>query len=529
MIFRRNAGVIFPIFIILFIFTFHDPGSAKAAQSFSMTIMHVNDTHSRVQQYPHLYTAVKSIRGQYPNTILVDAGDVFFGTNYFSKYQGKADLQFLNDLNYDVMTLGNHEFDYGTKVLADFIKELNFPLINSNFMSTNDAELGPLFQRNFTEKASGGKIYSVIVKEVNGEKIGFFGLLTPDDPFLSSIYNIESPVEIAQAAVEELNKHGINKIVILSHVGYDRDLELAEKVDGIDVIIGGHTHTVLNEPVLINKAEPTIIVQAGKYLEYMGLLNVTFDKDGVIEEHSGKLLTLNDYAPDQGAQTILSKINATPAQKPAKAGWVMENGRISYFVNGNRLTGRQTLADKSYYFGTDGFLKTEWQTLDGNRYYFDPATGILKTGLFDIAGKTYYFDEKGAIKTEWQKLGNKSYYFGDDGAMLTGWHKISDKNYYFSEEGVMATGWKKFSGNTHYFGEDGVMKTGWQTISDKTYYFGEDGIMVTGTQTIDGKKYKFNSTTGILKTETDSQNTNQTLSFNTIINWITEHLSKFFS
>lgn len=527
MIFRRKVEFIFGIFSLLLICFFHETGNAKAAERFSMTIIHVNDSHSRVKQYPNLFTAVKSVRGQYPNSILADAGDVFFGTNYFVKYQGKADLQFLNDLNYDVMTLGNHEFDYGTKVLADFIKELNFPVVNSNFKSTNDAELGPLFQSNLTENASGGKIYSVIVKEVNGEKIGFFGLLTPDDPFLSSIYKIESPVAIAQDAVEELNKQGINKIIVLSHMGYDRDLELAEKVNGIDVIIGGHSHTVLNEPVLFNKAEPTVIVQAGSYLEYFGLLNVTFDEDGVVVEHNGKLLTVNDYAPDQGAQLKLNKINAAAPQSPAKMGWIMENGDISYFVNGKNVTGRQTIAGKSYYFGNDGFLRTEWQTLDGNQYYFDPATGILKTGFFDIDDKTYYFDENGVISTGWKNLGNKTYYFGADGAMLTGWHKISDKTYYFSEEGVMAIGWKKFSGNTHFFSEDGVMKTGWQTISDKTYYFGEDGIMVTGTQTIDGKKHKFNSTTGILKTETDS--TNQSFGFDTIINWFTEHLSRLFS
>lgn len=278
-----------------------------------LTIMHSNDSHANVEQYPKLTTAVKEVRGQKANSLLVDAGDVFSGTLYYNQYLGKADLGFMNDLRYDAMTFGNHEFDKDSNVLASFINEMQFPMVSSNVNVTNDSVLGPLFKNEISAAPEGGHIYPAIVKEVDGEKVGIFGLTTEDTTFLASPSKeivFENAAEKAEATVAALEEQGINKIVVLSHLGYGPDKELAANVDGIDVIVGGHSHTKLDKPVFIEKAEPTVIVQANEYHKYLGVLDVTFDVNGVITAQDGKLLDMKNYAADADAQAKVDVLKA---------------------------------------------------------------------------------------------------------------------------------------------------------------------------------------------------------------------------
>jgi 2',3'-cyclic-nucleotide 2'-phosphodiesterase (5'-nucleotidase family)/predicted extracellular nuclease/putative cell wall-binding protein len=272
---------------------------------FNLSIMHTNDTHAHVEGYPRLITAVNELRSQKENSLLVDAGDVFSGTLYFRQYLGLADLHFLNQLNYDAMTLGNHEFDKDSKTLANFINEMKFPMVSSNVNVTGDADLGPLFKNEIGTPGEGGNIYPAIIKEVDGEKVGIYGLTTPDTAFLASPGEnvvFEDVVQKSNETIDLLKSEGVNKIVALSHLGYSQDLKLAEDVDGIDLIVGGHSHTKLDAPVLIEKEEPTVIVQAGEYLNFLGLVDVTFNKDGVVTGHNGQLVTLSNYAEDAAAK-----------------------------------------------------------------------------------------------------------------------------------------------------------------------------------------------------------------------------------
>lgn len=290
----------------------HDPILAQLSfieEPFKLSVMHVNDSHANVEKYPKLTTAVKQVRGEKPNALLVDAGDVFSGTLYFNQYLGKADLWFMNNLKYDAMTFGNHEFDKDSNVLASFIKETTFPLVSANVNVTKDPVLGALFQNEISTAPEGGKIYPAIVKTVDGEKVGIFGLTTEDTTFLASPSDdivFENAVEKAEATVVSLEAEGIDKIVVLSHLGYGPDQDLATKVDGIDVIVGGHTHTKLEQPVVVQKAEPTVIVQANEYLNYLGVLDVTFDDNGVVTAQEGKLLDIKNYVDDE---TALAKVN----------------------------------------------------------------------------------------------------------------------------------------------------------------------------------------------------------------------------
>lgn len=279
--------------------------SSDDNDEFNLSIMHTNDTHAHVEQYPRLVTAVNELRTQKENSLLVDAGDVFSGTLYFRQYLGLADLHFMNQLNYDAMTFGNHEFDKDSKTLANFINEMKFPMVSSNVNVTKDTDLSPLFKNEIGTPGNGGNIYPAIIKEIDGEKVGIYGLTTPDTSFLASPGEnvvFEDVVQKSNETIDMLKAEGVNKIIVLSHLGYSPDLKLADEVDGIDVIVGGHSHTKLDAPVLIDKEEPTVIVQAGEYLNFLGLLDVTFDKEGKVTGHAGHLEAVGNYEKDAAAE-----------------------------------------------------------------------------------------------------------------------------------------------------------------------------------------------------------------------------------
>ncbi|MFC4321615.1 bifunctional 2',3'-cyclic-nucleotide 2'-phosphodiesterase/3'-nucleotidase [Litchfieldia salsa] len=273
-------------------------------ESWQLSILHTNDTHAHVEQYPKLFTAVNKVRSEKENTLLVDAGDVFSGTLFFNQYSGLADLWFMNEIGYDAMTFGNHEFDKDSTTLANFVSRMNFPMVSSNVNVTKDPVLSLLFKNELGKTQTGGNIYPAIVKEIDGEQVGIFGLTTPDTVILASpgrdIVFEDAKIK-ATETVARLKSDGVNKIIVLSHMGHTSDLELANAVEGIDVIVGGHSHTTLTKPVIVNKAEPTLIVQANEYLNYLGSLDVTFNNEGVVIGHAGELLELDGFEENAAA------------------------------------------------------------------------------------------------------------------------------------------------------------------------------------------------------------------------------------
>lgn len=300
------------------------PPTKPDDKNFELSIMHFNDTHAHLDNAAKRVTAVNEVRATKPNSLLLDAGDVFSGTLYFNEFKGQADLEFMNLMKVDAMTFGNHEFDLGSspeghKALADFIKAANFPFVSANVDFSKDELFTGLFNTKIAEKPEKANIYSGIVKEVNGEKVGIFGLTTAETKDISSPGNItfSNYIDDAKKMVAEFEKMGVNKIVAITHIGYDdnpavdNDMELAKAVEGIDVIVGGHSHTQLDKPVLVSKnAQPTIIVQAYQYADFLGTLDVTFDKNGVIVGHAGKLIKVADKAADPAAAEILKKYSS---------------------------------------------------------------------------------------------------------------------------------------------------------------------------------------------------------------------------
>lgn len=284
-----------------------------------LTLMHTNDTHGYTDMYPKRVTAIKEVREANPDALLLDAGDVFSGTLYFTKFLGQADLEFMNYVGYDAMTFGNHEFDLGKsedghKALAEFVKNAEFPFVSANTDFSNDSLFDGLDNGStIGEEIEGGEIFDGIIKEVDGQKVGIFGLTTEETKDIASPVDVtfSNYIEEAERMVAAFEEQGINKIIALTHLGYndslqyDNDLKLAEMVDGIDVIVGGHTHTELTEPMLIEKDEPTLIVQSGQYSNNLGVLDVEFDYYGTVTAYGGELISLEDKAEDPVALEML--------------------------------------------------------------------------------------------------------------------------------------------------------------------------------------------------------------------------------
>ena len=259
-------------------------------------VLHTNDLHSHLDSMPRLATAITGIRREagLDNTLLLNAGDAVSGSIYFNLYHGQAVLWFLNYLDYDVMCLGNHEFDGGLETLTNFVNGARFHIISANLEFPSEGLL---------HKA----ITPWVIIEKNGARYGIIGLTTEETAAISELgaeVIINEHIAAARHAVNELKRSGINRIIALTHIGWDDDLELAREVGDIDIIIGGHTHTVpgVYPTVVDEDGSPTLIAQAGEYARYIGHLRVTFDGSGVVKDWTGsELVRLDEKVAEDAA------------------------------------------------------------------------------------------------------------------------------------------------------------------------------------------------------------------------------------
>lgn len=294
--------------------------------TWKLTVMHTNDSHAHLDDVARRATLVKQIRAEGGDDLLLDAGDVFSGDLYFTKWQGLKDLEFMNLMGYDAMTFGNHEFDKGTGVLADFIKKAQFPLVSSNIDFSKDGNIAPLVKApaniDVNAKTTGNAgVYPYVVLEIGGHKVGVFGLTTEDTAVTSSPgkdVTFNEAVQAAEATVAAMEREGLNIIIGLSHLGYARDQKLAAEVEGIDLIVGGHTHTKLDAPEIVTDSvhqTPTVIVQANEWGKYLGRVDLVFDEQGQVltgpGQTSGSLFPVNgQVAEDAAAKAMLDPLKA---------------------------------------------------------------------------------------------------------------------------------------------------------------------------------------------------------------------------
>jgi 2',3'-cyclic-nucleotide 2'-phosphodiesterase (5'-nucleotidase family) len=247
------------------------------------------------------------------------------------------------------MTFGNHEFDLNKdqpEVLKDFVKAAKFPFTSANIdFTTKSSELAELYHDSTGKletdetksTAKDGNIYPSVIKDVYGEKIGIFGLTTEDTIGLSSPgdkISFKDHVESAKNTVAKLEAQGINKIIAVTHLGYTVDQELAKAVPGIDIIVGGHSHTKIDNPpspiVNVGTGKKVLIVQTGEYSQFLGELDVTFDEQGEILDYSGALLDVTRFGEDATAKALLAPYDAELA---AVRSTVVGSSNVDLYVN----------------------------------------------------------------------------------------------------------------------------------------------------------------------------------------------------
>ena len=305
----------------------------------TLTLLHTNDTHSSYGGvtdkgmvcyaalcpggkggYVRLEQAVRAVREDRPEALFLDAGDIFQGTLFWVQHRERMPAALVDKMGYQAIIPGNHEFDDGPEVYLRMVNALQTPVLSANTR----------FETNLLA-AGGHKIRASLIVDNNGRKIGIIGIANPDTPFLSSPGPsvhfgawLQGQPEGQQSspqdgqipdlgaslreAVAGLEAKGVNIIVALTHLGLGKDRELARAVDGLDVIVGGHSHSLLaNSPDLQKKAEgpypvvekspngnPVLVVTASTACLYLGRLEAGFDKAGVVRTWQGEPIPLDE-------------------------------------------------------------------------------------------------------------------------------------------------------------------------------------------------------------------------------------------
>ncbi|WP_282063254.1 bifunctional metallophosphatase/5'-nucleotidase [Roseobacter litoralis] len=284
--------------------------TGMAAAEYNLTILHTNDFHARFEPISRfdsgcsgeddaegkcfggsarLVTAIADAKARSDNAILVDGGDQFQGTLFYTYYKGALAAEMMNKMGYDAMTVGNHEFDDGPEVLRGLIDAVDFPVLMSNADVTREPLLAETLPKS-------------VVIERGGERLGLIGLTPQDTDELASPgdnITFSDPVAAVQEQVDLLTADGVNKIIVLSHSGYGVDQRVAAETTGVDVIVGGHSNSLLSNtnedavgpyPTMV---KDTAIVQAYAYGKFLGELNVTFDDAGAVISAVGEPLIMD--------------------------------------------------------------------------------------------------------------------------------------------------------------------------------------------------------------------------------------------
>lgn len=328
-----------------------------ADRPITITLIHSNDLHAHVEPttirgktfggYARQATIIRRIRKTEPNVLLLSAGDTFQGTLYFNTYEGLADLAFMNAVGYDAMAVGNHEFDKGPGPLGTFAGLAGFPLLSANLDVS-------------AEPALADKIAPSAILTVGGEKVGVVGATTP------TVTNISSPGptvklkdlhDSVQAAVDDLRAKGINKVFLVTHIGYSEDQALVHTLHGVAIVVGGHSHTPLGTPDLPGwpKAEgpyPTVvrdadnvevpILQCWEWGKVFGHITLDFDGSGHLKRwRNAKVIVVDDSIPDD--PTVASMVAAF--KKPIASLMNQPIGEASQGIPNEHTGGDSPMAD----------------------------------------------------------------------------------------------------------------------------------------------------------------------------------------
>ncbi len=294
----------------IFLAPLHDVVFAEDAEDITeITIVHTNDTHARIKEgvgFAKISTIVNGLKEEKgkENVLLLDAGDTLHGLPLASIPKGKSIVDVMNLVGYDAMVPGNHDFNYGYDRLLELNDMAKFPIIAANMQPEPETGIRLL------DKS--------IIKDIDGLKVGIFGLATPETKYKSNPKNTEgiefkAPVEAARNMVAKLKDEGADIIIALSHLGMDeetakneRSTTVAAQVEGIDLIIDGHSHSTLKEGKIING---TLIAQTGSHTNNVGVVDITV-KDGKISKEA-RLITAEEAEninEDKEVEALIERI-----------------------------------------------------------------------------------------------------------------------------------------------------------------------------------------------------------------------------
>jgi 2',3'-cyclic-nucleotide 2'-phosphodiesterase (5'-nucleotidase family) len=306
-----------PVFVlsIILAIVFLTPAYGREV---SLRILYVNDFHGFAEPYQppgsqeklggaaYLAREVQRLRQEKP-TLLLAAGDMIQGHSWTNLFGGRPSITLMNQMRFNAMVVGNHEFDFGQDALKKRIAAARFPVLGANVEGFKD----------------GLKPY--VIKAFQGLKVAIIGVVTPDTPAATHPCNVAGlkflpPGTAVEKYLPELKKRA-DLILVLSHLGYQADRDLAAKVPGIAVIVGGHTHTKLLEPAVVGD---TIIVQAWEHAKALGVLDLQVE-DGKIKNFSGHLQMIKpaEGREDKAVRTLVKKyaarVNAVLGEKIGEA------------------------------------------------------------------------------------------------------------------------------------------------------------------------------------------------------------------
>ncbi|CAH0536877.1 bifunctional metallophosphatase/5'-nucleotidase [Vibrio marisflavi] len=302
---------------------------AQKNKPLKLTLAHINDTHSyfeptslqlTIEQDGHqlrpyvsaggfarIATRVHQLKSDAKRMkkgfLFLHAGDCFQGTLYFSLFKGKANADMLNELQLDAMTLGNHELDMGNEPVAAFVKKINFPLLAGNWDLSNEdsSKLSRVSEsQNVLSYIPESQRAQWICKLVNQEPVAIFGVSIdkmqdianpdPDTPFVNALNTVRN-------TIKDIQSKGVNKIILLSHLGYEEDIQLAKQVNGLSLVVGGHSHMLQGDFSAIGlgknddygiKVNETYVVQSGSNALCLGHCEIEFDAKGRVTQFNGR-------------------------------------------------------------------------------------------------------------------------------------------------------------------------------------------------------------------------------------------------
>ncbi|AFM26414.1 bifunctional metallophosphatase/5'-nucleotidase [Desulfomonile tiedjei] len=343
--------------IVVFLGLFVTQGSF-ASETLNLTILHMNDPHahyvpkkekeSAMGGFGKALTVMNQVRAanaeQGKETLTFMAGDLLTGTPFSAVFKGSLGVELMNVMGFTAMAVGNHEFDYGQEnLMKNLLPKMGFPLLSANIRTSKGDRV---FEASITKKFPKSDTRVII-----------FGLTTKDTPVTTHPRNVEGlifedPIKAAKEIVKDTADSDL--VIALTHIGVDQDVKLAEAVPEIDVIVGGHTHTNLPQPLKVGN---TLIVQADAYSEYVGKLDLEVSGGNVVKYH-GELMALGpDIKEDPQITAIIEehqKVFGPEMRRPI--------GKAEIFLDGSK---RSVRSDRTTNLGSIlSYLMAEYAKTD---------------------------------------------------------------------------------------------------------------------------------------------------------------------